>query len=145
MNKEFENLTGTLPNNDSAQFVLKKGDQYYCLSNNVVSWVDSIDNATKLTFTQTGHDSFTGLSDGEYTLVESKTPAGYQTAPNRTVTIANDDYEAKNLEQDAFVENETGTSLPGTGGMGTTLLYVVGAALVIGAGVLLITRRKMQE
>lgn len=111
----------------------------------MVSWVDSIDDATKLTFTQTGHDSFTGLSDGEYTLVESKTPAGYQTAPNRTVTIANDDYEAKNLEQDAFVENETGTSLPGTGGMGTTLLYIVGAALVIGAGVLLITRRKMQE
>lgn len=145
VNKEFENLTGTLPNNDSAQFVLKKGDQYYSISNNVVSWVDSIDNATKLTFNQTGHDSFTGLSDGEYTLVESKTPAGYQTAPNRTVTIANDDYEAKNLEQDAFVENETGTSLPGTGGMGTTLLYVVGAALVIGAGVLLITRRKMQE
>ncbi len=145
VNKEFENLTGTLPNNDSAQFVLKKGDQYYSISNNVVSWVDSIDNATKLTFTQTGHDAFTGLSDGEYTLVESKTPAGYQTAPNRTITIDNDDYEAKNLEQEAFVENETGTSLPSTGGMGTTLLYVVGAALVIGAGVLLITRRKMQE
>lgn len=145
VNKEFENLTGTLPNNDSAQFVLKKGNQYYRIDNNVVSWVDSIDNATKLTFTQTSHDSFTGLSDGEYTLIETKTPAGYKTAPNRTVTIANDDYEAKNLEQDAFVENETGTSLPGTGGMGTTLLYVVGAALVIGAGVLLITRRKMQE
>ena len=41
------------------------------------------------------------------------------------------------------VENNKGSELPSTGGMGTTLFYLIGAALVIGAGVLLVTRRRM--
>ena len=42
------------------------------------------------------------------------------------------------------VENETGAELPSTGGIGTTIFYVVGAVLVIGAGVLLVSRRRMR-
>ncbi|MGI6535207.1 MAG: isopeptide-forming domain-containing fimbrial protein [Eggerthellaceae bacterium] len=144
--KKFEGLTGTLANNDSAQFVLKNADgKYYQNSNNVVTWVDSADNATKLTYTQAGSQDFTGLADGTYTLVESKTPAGYKTAADTTITIDQGTYTQTNLEQAAEITNETGSALPTTGGMGTTLLYIVGAALVIGAGVLLITRRRMQE
>ena len=41
------------------------------------------------------------------------------------------------------VVNQSGATLPETGGMGTTLFYIVGSALVIGAGVLLITKRRM--
>ena len=41
------------------------------------------------------------------------------------------------------IENKSGAELPSTGGMGTTLFYIVGAVLVIGAGVLLVTRRRM--
>ena len=41
------------------------------------------------------------------------------------------------------VENNSGTELPSTGGIGTTIFYVVGALLVIGAGVVLVTRRRM--
>jgi len=41
------------------------------------------------------------------------------------------------------IENNKGTELPSTGGIGTTIFYVVGAILVIGAGVVLITRRRM--
>ena len=41
------------------------------------------------------------------------------------------------------VENKKGTTLPSTGGMGTTILYVVGAILVIGAGILLVTKKRM--
>jgi LPXTG-motif cell wall-anchored protein len=41
------------------------------------------------------------------------------------------------------VENHQGTELPSTGGIGTTIFYVVGAILVLGAGVVLITRRRM--
>ena len=44
---------------------------------------------------------------------------------------------------DVKVENNKGTTLPSTGGMGTTMFYIVGAVLVIGAGVLLVTRRRM--
>lgn len=41
------------------------------------------------------------------------------------------------------IVNKAGTELPSTGGMGTTLFYIIGAVLVIGAGVLMITRKRM--
>ena len=41
------------------------------------------------------------------------------------------------------VLNVTGSNLPSTGGMGTTVFYIVGAILVLGAGILLVTRRRM--
>ena len=41
------------------------------------------------------------------------------------------------------VVNNAGTELPSTGGIGTTIFYVIGAILVIGAGVVLVTRRRM--
>ena len=41
------------------------------------------------------------------------------------------------------VINSTGTILPSTGGIGTTIFYVVGVVLMLGAGVLLITKRRM--
>ena len=48
-----------------------------------------------------------------------------------------------NAGSEITVENETGSLLPSTGGMGTTLIYIAGAVLVIGAGVLLVVRRRM--
>jgi len=47
--------------------------------------------------------------------------------------------------QSIVVENNTGTELPSTGGIGTTIFYIVGAILVIGAGVVLVTRRRMSS
>ena len=41
------------------------------------------------------------------------------------------------------VLNQSGTELPSTGGIGTTIFYVIGAILVLGAGILLVTRRRM--
>lgn len=142
--KSFEGLTGALANDDSAQFVLKNSaGKYYAINSDtkVVSWVDSSDNATKLTYKQAGSHDFTGLADGTYTLVESKTPAGYKTAPDTTITVAQGTYTQTNLEQTERITNQTGSALPTTGGMGTTVLYAVGAALVITAGALLIARK----
>ena len=42
------------------------------------------------------------------------------------------------------VENKAGSLLPSTGGIGTTIFYVVGGILVIGAGILLVTKRRMK-
>ena len=41
------------------------------------------------------------------------------------------------------IENNSGAELPSTGGIGTTIFYVIGAILVLGAGILLVTRRRM--
>ena len=43
------------------------------------------------------------------------------------------------------VTNNKGTELPETGGMGTTILYIIGALLLVGAGVLLVTRKRMAK
>ena len=43
------------------------------------------------------------------------------------------------------VVNKAGTELPSTGGMGTTVFYVLGAVLVVGAGVLLVTKKRMSQ
>ncbi len=61
--------------------------------------------------------------------------------------LLTDDYDNTSYTDDGTVnvENNTGTVLPGTGGMGTTIFYLIGAILVCGAGVLLITRRRMSR
>lgn len=51
--------------------------------------------------------------------------------------------EESSVELPSSLPNTRGTELPSTGGIGTTIFYVVGAILVIGAGVILITRRRM--
>lgn len=86
---------------------------------------------------------FKGLKDGTYTLEESTVPTGYNKAADSTITIAADNYTAANLEQVSEVTNNAGAELPSTGGIGTTIFYILGAILVIGAGVVLVTRRRM--
>ena len=144
-----------------AGFVLKNadGDYYFKSTNGVVSWVtlaDDKDETIKAAITagtitentsnaQGAVPAFTGLANGTYTLVESTVPAGYNKAKDSTFTVAEHDYTAANLEQGATVENKEGTALPSTGGMGTTIFYIIGAILVVGAGVILATRRRMKK
>lgn len=105
---------------------------------------------------------FTGLDDGTYKLTETVTPAGYNTiVPIEFEIIAehsvtHDDpilvsltapsrFEA-NLNNGSLttdVENKAGTQLPTTGGIGTTLFYVIGSVLVLAAVVLLVTKKRM--
>ena len=87
--------------------------------------------------------AFTGLANGTYTLVEKTVPAGYNKAADSTFTISEGNYTATNLEQTSTVINEAGSVLPSTGGIGTTIFYAIGAVLVIGAGIVLVTRRRM--
>ena len=44
-----------------------------------------------------------------------------------------------------LIENKSGAELPSTGGIGTTVFYVLGGLLVVCAGVLLITKRRMNK
>lgn len=128
-----------------AGFVIKNAeDKYYKLTGTVVSWVASIDAATEYTSAADGTvQAFTGLANGTYTLVEKTVPAGYNKAADSTFTIAEHDYTAANLKQTATVTNNKGAELPSTGGIGTTMFYVAGGALVLAAVVLLVTRKRM--
>lgn len=60
---------------------------------------------------------------------------------NSFTAVGDGDAQYKTLV--ASIENESGTVLPNTGGIGTTLFYVFGSVLAIGAGVLLISKKRM--
>ena len=117
-------------------------------SNKKVEWVPNKDQAT---VKETGKDgtpgeaSFDGLANGTYHLVETKAPAGYNqlTAPV-TITVNGGTTETA-LTVTENVANQAGAVLPSTGGMGTTVFYVLGAVLVVGAGVLLVTKKRMSQ
>lgn len=141
--------------NDEAQYAAVQNNikntnkiQYYKWdeTTKTVSWVYDIANATKVTTDNKGEAFFEGLADGTYYLVETKAPAGYNplTAPV-PVTVAGSSTDITKLSVTAKVENQAGTLLPSTGGVGTTVFYVLGAVLVLGAVVLLVTKKRMSR
>jgi len=69
--------------------------------------------------------------------------AGSMTFTNITNHIAGDDNNDPDADHSTLLVNKQGVELPSTGGIGTTIFYTIGAILVIGAGVILITRRRM--
>ena len=131
-----------------AGFILKNSaGKYYHLSGTTVSWVDDEANADVHTSASADGKvpAFTGLAAGEYTLVEKTVPSGYNKAADTPVTIAERDYTTGNLSKIEEIENHTGTELPSTGGIGTVIFYVLGSALLIGCGIVLISRKRMQK
>lgn len=104
-----------------------------------------------------GTFNIVGLDAGTYYLHESTVPDGYNQCKDVKIVISathveDDDETAatttfteatKNIENQ--IENKKGSILPETGGMGTTLFYVIGAILVLGAGVMLVTKKRMDN
>ena len=127
-----------------AGFVLKNSDgKYYTLVNNAIVWVDDVADADEHFSGDDGKvAAFTGLANGTYTLVEKTVPAGYNKTDDATITIAEHDYTVKNLEQEAEVVNNEGPELPSTGGIGTTIFYIVGSLMLLAAAIVLIARRR---
>ena len=153
-----------VPNTDIGKklYILKEGSKdAYADSHKYVKTVtqktvdsDVTDHKMSETVDAQGIVRFDGLGAGKYTITEIVTPAGYNTvAPVELTVTYNEDGTAKfsatgaSYEDGVFkikVVNKKGTELPSTGGIGTTIFYVVGAILVMGAGILLVTRRKMR-
>lgn len=96
-----------------------------------------------------------GLDAGTYTLTETAPPEGYNTCEDQTVKIGATHAEQEDgtvdmaLSADTTISNtiinKEGSTLPSTGGIGTTLFYVVGGTLVAGAGVTLIAKKRMKK
>ena len=88
---------------------------------------------------KSGKATVNGLAAGTYYLQEDKAPNGYNKLTAREeVKVEEGATAAVNVQ----VINNAGSTLPSTGGMGTTIFYALGAVLVIGAGVVLATRRR---
>lgn len=117
---------------------------------------------------QGGNFKIEGLDAGTYELWETKAPEGYNTptvpfivtlsadhAKDSVTTNVisykqtsevpgfDDEKETTNGQVKIDIDNNKGTTLPETGGMGTTLLYVAGGILLIGSAVLLVTKKRM--
>lgn len=127
----------------------------------------NIDTSKKSLFT------LSGLDDGVYTLTETVTPAHYNTISPITFTVNADHtitWETERREDiltslsgdtasgeitftssktdgtlTTNVINNIGTTLPGTGGIGTTIFYVIGGGLMVAAAILLITKKRMEN
>ena len=94
---------------------------------------------TKVILTNGNTVTVNGLdADETYKLLETKAPTGYNKL-DAPLTVEKSGTVFAHMD----VENNKGTVLPSTGGMGTTILYIAGAILVLGAGILLVTKRRM--
>lgn len=141
-----------------AEFILRKGnetDGYKYLKYTAatetaladVEWVDDIKDATVYTTDANGSAIISGIAEGTYELVEIKAPEGYNllSAPV-TVTVptpAEEGQEQNHNNVEITVENSTGSELPSTGGIGTTIFYIVGGVLMVAAVVLFATKKRM--
>ncbi len=128
-----------------------------------VAKADEAGATTTITTPANGKVEFRGLENGEYTLTETKAPAGYNKlasaigvkvngqnngtdTTNATVTITYNNDNGNDYNQTASngvipVQNKSGAILPGTGGMGTIAFTVIGV-LVIALGVAWTLKRK---
>ena len=101
-----------------------------------------------ITTNKSGKFTIKGLGAGTYYLTETKQPAGYNKLKNPVTVVIDNDGNVKVDDANADpveVENKTGTVLPSTGGTGTTMIYLIGGALVLGSGVVLATKRRVKN
>ena len=143
---------------DGSSHIMEGSDAYTLVEKLNVRADGTIDDATKTSF------AWEGIDDGEYMIKEIITPAGYNSIEPIKFTVTAE-HETESADPkfteltggDAFtgevstgtlttkIENRMGSTLPGTGGIGTTIFYVVGGGLMVAAAILLITKKRMEN
>ena len=134
-------------------------------NNKLTGWTENESEATKLKTNATSTVAVEGLDAGTYFLKEITTPTGFNSLTsdvevkitsscNRldsaTYTVEykmvnEEDFTGAGDEKIVPIENKRGTTLPGTGGIGTTIFYVIGGGLMAAAAILLITKKRMEN
>ena len=110
------------------------------------------EGATTTITVKGGKVNIYGLAGKAYTLTEIKAPDGYnKLVTSETVNLADGSKTHATIVDSVYkdggvvIENHAGTVLPSTGGMGTTLFYVIGGGLMVAAVVLLVTKKRMEH
>ena len=137
------------------------GDQQTSTAAYDIATAEQVDAGTNITYVvELGSKVLAGFGEHAYYLYETKAPDGYNllsepvkftfhsSATNDFVAgdpawITLNDSAIKLTGMQFEIANNSGATLPETGGIGTTLFYVIGALLVVGAGVLLVTKKRM--
>ena len=116
------------------------------------------DDKNTVTEIKAGEINIAGFGAGKYQLVETEAPAGYNklTSPivieiaddgTITATIGEGETAVKFEQEDGEITievlNQAGTQLPSTGGIGTTIFYIVGSMMAVGAGIVLVTKKRL--
>ena len=143
---------------DGTSCILQDGDAYTLVEKLNIDAYGKLENENRTNF------EWKGIDDGDYMIMEIITPAGYNSIePIKFTVNANHETTAddpKLIELtggDKFtgsvdhstlttnIVNHMGSTLPGTGGIGTTIFYVVGGGLMVAAAILLITKKRMEN
>lgn len=143
---------------DGTSYFMEGSDAYTLVKELNVGENGEVENKKLTTF------EWTGIDDGDYMIKEIITPAGYNSIePIKFKVEANhetlsDDPQLLELKGgDDFtgevstgalttkIQNRMGSTLPGTGGIGTTIFYVIGGGLMVAAAILLITKKRMEN
>lgn len=128
-----------VPNKETPTYRVAKADE----TENVITEIET---------DGTGKFTITGLDSDTYYLIETSAPAGYNVLKDPVTVTISDKGQLAVIENgiskdvtEVRVLNNAGAELPSTGGIGTTIFYVLGGLLVVCAGVLLITKRRMNK
>lgn len=136
-------------------------------NNKLTGWTATESEAGKLRTNATSNVCVEGLDKGTYFLKETATPGGFNglttdvevqidsscntlrgaayTVQYKMANANDEDFTDAGDEKIVPIENKRGTTLPGTGGIGTTIFYVVGGGLMVAAAILLITKKRMEN
>lgn len=128
---------------NTINFVKEKTDE-----NNVDIYRVANTGDASIKTNKSGKFTIKGLGAGTYYLTETKQPDGYNKLKNPVTVVIDESGEVtvgRTEVTQVEVLNKTGTVLPSTGGAGTTMIYLIGAVLVLGSGVVLATKRRVKN
>jgi fimbrial isopeptide formation D2 family protein/LPXTG-motif cell wall-anchored protein len=119
--------------------LVKVSDGVYRVATAEEAAVDGFESAVIEAATAT----INGLNDATYYLQEDKAPTGYNKLEGRVSVSVTEETSVEGV--DTYVDNNKGATLPSTGGHGVYWFYGIGGALIVGAVVLLITKKRMSK